>query len=37
MRLLRTPPFFSHLSPVVDADGPAILAELGLLPEAVGK
>jgi hypothetical protein len=33
--LQRTPPFFSHLSPAVDADGPTIVTELGLLPEAV--
>ncbi len=35
LRLQRTPPFFSHLSPTVNADGPAIIAELGLLPEPV--
>ena len=35
LRLQRTPPFFSHLSPAVDADGPTIVTELGLLPEAV--
>lgn len=28
LRLERTPPFFSHLSPPVDADGPAVIASL---------
>jgi len=30
MRLTLTPPRISHLAPPVDADGPGILAELGL-------
>jgi crotonobetainyl-CoA:carnitine CoA-transferase CaiB-like acyl-CoA transferase len=37
LRLQGTPPFHSHLSPAADADGPAILAELGLPVEAIAS